>query len=60
MSCQRAVVTQVRSGPLVDGLMGRGNLVGLQDGSWTTRELRELEQQTASWLRIAAMRSRRR
>jgi len=33
-------------GPLVDGLMGRGNLVGLQDGSWTTRELRELEQQT--------------
>jgi len=33
-------------GQVVDGLVSRGELLGLQDGSWTTRELRELEQQT--------------
>jgi len=32
--------------PVVDGLVGRGELVALEDGSWTTRELRELEQRT--------------
>ncbi len=31
---------------VVEGLMERGELIALEDGSWTTRELRQLEQQT--------------
>jgi len=31
---------------VVEGLMGRGELIGLEGGSWTTRELRQLERQT--------------
>jgi len=31
---------------VVEDLIGRGELIGLEDGSWTTRELRQLEQQT--------------
>jgi hypothetical protein len=33
-------------GQVVAGLVGRGELVALEDGSWTTRELREMEQHT--------------
>jgi len=31
---------------VVEGLVKRGELVALEDGSWTTRELRQLEHQT--------------
>ncbi len=31
---------------VVEDLIGRGELIGLEDGSWTTRELRQLERQT--------------
>jgi len=33
-------------GRVVDGLVARGELVSLEDGSWTTREIRQLERQT--------------
>ncbi len=33
-------------GRVVDGLVGRGELVALEDGSFTTREQREMEQRT--------------
>ena len=33
-------------GRVVDGLVARGELVGLEDGSWTIREIRQLERQT--------------
>jgi len=33
-------------GKVVDGLVRRGELVALEDGSWTTRELRDLERET--------------
>jgi conjugative relaxase-like TrwC/TraI family protein len=48
------VVHPEQADRVVDGLVHSGELVALQDGLWTTRELRELEQRT---LELAAGRA---